>query len=144
MVGEMEKIDFNLKDSLNQNQEMGMFNNMFEKIMQQRIPGVIGRLGDLGSVPREYDEIITSCCGRLDNIVVKNFEAANAVLNFLKVTKLGRVSCIILDKIEEQRKYMERPWSNLPKSTRLFDLIKPSSEEVRIAFYFAISDTIYC
>lgn len=79
---------------------MGMFNNMFEKIMQQRIPGVIGRLGDLGTVPREYDEIITSCCGRLDNIVVKNFEAANNVLNFLKTSKLGRVSCIILDKIE--------------------------------------------
>lgn len=55
---------------MSQNQEMGMFNNMFEKIMQQRFPGVIGRLGDLGSVPRQYDEIITSSCSRLDNIVV--------------------------------------------------------------------------
>lgn len=76
-----------------------MFNDMFEKIMQQNIPGVVGRLGDLGTVPKMYDEIITSCCSRLDNIVVKNMEAANAVLNFLKTSKLGRVTCIILDKI---------------------------------------------
>lgn len=41
--------------------------------MQQNIPGVIGRLGDLGTVSKQYDEIITSCSmGRLDNIVVKN------------------------------------------------------------------------
>lgn len=84
---------------MSQNQEMGMFNNMFEKIMQQRFPGVVGRLGDLGSVPRQYDEIITSSCSRLDNIVVETLDAANLVLNFLKATKLGRVTCIILDKI---------------------------------------------
>lgn len=32
-----------------------MFNDMFEKIMQQNIPGVVGRLGDLGTVPKIYD-----------------------------------------------------------------------------------------
>ena len=117
---------------------------MFEKIMQQNIPGVIGRLGDLGTVPKQYDEIITSCCGRLDNIVVRDMEAATAVLSFLKNTKLGRVTCIILDKIQDQRKYMERPYETLPNSIRLFDTITPQSEEIRIAFYFAISDTIYC
>ena len=42
--------------------------------MKQNIPDVLGRLGDLGSVPTEYDEIISSCfSGRLDNIVVKTF-----------------------------------------------------------------------
>jgi len=45
---------------------------MFERIMQQNFPGVIGRLGDLGSIPKQYDSIITSSCSRLDNIVVKN------------------------------------------------------------------------
>lgn len=123
---------------------MGIFNDMFEKIMQQNIPGVIGRLGDLGTVPKQYDEIITSCCSRLDNIVVRDMEAATAVLAFLKTSKLGRVTCIILDKIQEQRKYMERPYETLPNSVRLFDVISSQSEEIRIAFYFAISDTIYC
>ena len=98
-----------------------MFNNMFEKIMQQRIPGVLGRLGDLGTVNKKYDEIITSCCSRLDNIVVKDYDAANAVLNFLKATKLGRVTCIILDKIQDYGHYMRKPWNNLPNSIRLFD-----------------------
>ena len=46
---------------------------MFEQIMKQKIPGVIGRLGDLGSVSKEYDEVITTACNRLDNIVVRNY-----------------------------------------------------------------------
>jgi chromosome segregation ATPase len=49
---------------------------MFLKIMQQNIPGVVGRLGDLGSVPKAYDEIITTCCTRLDFIVVRDTQAA--------------------------------------------------------------------
>ena len=58
---------------------------MFQIIMKQNIPDVLGRLGDLGSVPAEYDEIISSCfSGRLDNIVVKTFEAGSAVIEFLK------------------------------------------------------------
>jgi structural maintenance of chromosome 4 len=73
---------------------------MFEKIIQQNLPGVIGRLGDLGSVPKQYDEIITTCCGKLNHIVVKNTEAAEAVLRLLKTAKLGRVTCIILDKLD--------------------------------------------
>lgn len=78
-------------------------------------------------VPREFDEIITSSCGRLDNIVVRDINAATAVLNFLKNNKLGRVTCIILDKIQDQRKYMEAPFKAPPNSTRLFDAITPVS-----------------
>lgn len=123
---------------------MGQYNDMFERIMQQNIPGVIGRLGDLGSIPKQYDSIMTSACGRLDNIVVRNTQAAQAVLDYLKVNKLGRLTCIILDKIQDQANYMNRPWNQLPNSTRLFDLIQPASEEVKVAFYFAYADTIYC
>jgi len=49
------------------------------------------------------------------------------VLNFLKNNKLGRVTCIILDKIQDQRKYMEAPFKAPPNSTRLFDAITPVS-----------------
>lgn len=81
---------------------------MFNKIMQENIPGVYGRLGDLGKVHDKYDQIVTSCIGnRLDNIVVENLEAATAVVEFLKKTKLGRISCIILDKIKEFSAYMK-------------------------------------
>lgn len=47
---------------------------MYTKIMEQKIPGVIGRLGDLGKVDKLYDEVITTANGsRLDNIVVNNY-----------------------------------------------------------------------
>ena len=36
------------------------------------IPGVIGRLGSLGSIAPEYDVAISTACGALDNIVVRN------------------------------------------------------------------------
>jgi structural maintenance of chromosome 4 len=78
--------------------------------MQQGFPGVLGRLGDLGDVPKDYEEIITTCCSRLDNIVVTDHPSAEQVLNFLKVRKLGRTTCIILDKIGEYRTYMNRPF----------------------------------
>ena len=67
--------------------------------MNQNIRGVIGRLGDLGSVSREHDEIISTCCSKLDNIVCTDLESAKTVLDFLKKRKLGRATCIILDKI---------------------------------------------
>jgi chromosome segregation ATPase len=73
--------------------------NMFREIMSQNFPGVIGRLGDLGQVSKEYDEVITTCCNKLDNIVCTDLESAKNVLDFLKKRKLGRSTCIILDKI---------------------------------------------
>ena len=56
--------------------EQGRFSNMFSQIMKAKIPGVLGRLGDLGSIPKEYDGIITTACSRLDNIVVRDYNAA--------------------------------------------------------------------
>lgn len=47
---------------------------MFNQIMKANIPGVIGRLGDLATIPKQYDEIITTACGaRIDNLVVTNY-----------------------------------------------------------------------
>ncbi len=40
---------------MNENHEYGQMNNMFNQIMKLNIPGVIGRLGDLGSTSKEYD-----------------------------------------------------------------------------------------
>jgi structural maintenance of chromosome 4 len=112
--------------------------------MQQGFPGVIGRLGDLGEVSKDHDEVITTCCNRLDNIVVTDLATASSVLDFLKARRLGRATCIILDKIAEHRHYMNRPFENLPRAVRLFDLVKFKTEEAKLAFYFALNDTLYC
>ena len=39
---------------------------------------------------------------------------------------------------------MRKEWKDLDNTYRLFDLITPKFEEVKVAFYFVISDTIYC
>ena len=39
---------------------------------------------------------------------------------------------------------MSKPFEMLPKAVRLFDVIKFKTEEAKLAFYFALGDTIYC
>ena len=39
---------------------------------------------------------------------------------------------------------MSKPWENLPRSVRLFEVIKFKTEEAKLAFYFALGDTIFC
>jgi chromosome segregation ATPase len=52
--------------------------------------------------------VITTLCGRLDNIVVTDLATGNAVLDFLKARRLGRATCIILEKIGDTRNAMNR------------------------------------
>ena len=125
---EIEKIDMALREFESETKNKTALNNMFSKIMEKRIDGVLGRLGDLGKVSKEYDEIITTACSRLDNIVVRNYEAARAVIDFLKTERLGRASCIILDKIGEYSNYMKKAFHPLKNAVRLFDLIEPKTE----------------
>ncbi|KAF4680002.1 hypothetical protein FOZ62_007715 [Perkinsus olseni] len=78
--------------------------NLRKAIMQAaqsgQLRGVHGRLGDLGTVDDVYDvAACTAASGTLDNIVVDNAEAAQAVVEFCKQRRLGRVTCIILDKV---------------------------------------------
>ena len=35
--------------------EQGQLNNLFNHIMKANIPGVVGRLGDLGDINKQYD-----------------------------------------------------------------------------------------
>ncbi len=78
---------------------MTQLEKLLNYIMEAKIPGVLGRLGDLADIPQEYDEIVTTACGRLDNIVCQTLDAAQKVLDLLKTNKLGRVTCIIIEQI---------------------------------------------
>lgn len=117
---------------------------MFQQIMKKKIPGVLGRLGDLGTTAKEYDEVVSSSCFQLDNMVVETYEAGQAVINFLKESKLGKTTCIILEKISEFGNYMEKRFEAPKGSVRLFDLIKSESDKAKMAFYFSLRDTLYC
>lgn len=54
-----------------------------------------------------------------------NYEAANGVVEFLKKTKIGRATCIILDKIADYRNYMSKRFDTPDNAVRLFDVIRP-------------------
>jgi chromosome segregation ATPase len=97
---EADLIENMIKEKNSHHHEQGQFNNMFNHIMKANIPGVLGRLGDLGDVPKQYEEVVSTACGRIDNVVCETYDAAQKVLDLLKKNKLGRATCIILEKIK--------------------------------------------
>lgn len=78
-------------------------NKVLDALMRQkaegRIPGVLGRLGDLGGIDAKYDVAISTCCGRLDNIVVDTVNTAQACIEYLKQSDVGRATFIALEKV---------------------------------------------
>lgn len=78
-------------------------NRVLDALMQQKItgqiPGIIGRLGDLGGIDQRYDVAISSCCGGLDKIMVETVAAAQACIAYLKQTGIGRAQFLVLEKV---------------------------------------------
>jgi len=92
--GEVGAKDQGLQVSLKKNQEqaramterIGMMTNTLhesrngDKILQSlkeaqrqgKIKGVLGRLGDLGTIEKQYDIAISTACTGLDNILVES------------------------------------------------------------------------
>jgi structural maintenance of chromosome 4 len=62
------------------------------------LPGIFGRLGDLGAIDAKYDCAVSTACGPLDNIVVDTVDTAQKSIQFLKQNNLGIGTFIALDK----------------------------------------------
>ncbi|XP_010365014.1 structural maintenance of chromosomes protein 4 isoform X3 [Rhinopithecus roxellana] len=130
------------KSSLAMNRSRG---KVLDAIIQEkksgRIPGIYGRLGDLGAIDEKYDVAISSCCHALDYIVVDSIDTAQECVNFLKRQNIGVATFIGLDKMAVWAKKMTK--IQTPENTpRLFDLVKVKDEKIRQAFYFALRDTL--
>ncbi|NWT85951.1 SMC4 protein, partial [Lanius ludovicianus] len=130
------------KSSLAQSRSRG---KVLEALLQQKkcgnIPGLYGRLGDLGAIDDKYDVAISSSCGALDHIVVDTIDTAQACVNFLKAGGIGVATFIALDKMAVWENKMQK----IPtpeNALRLFDLVKVEDAKVRLAFYFALRDTL--
>nr|XP_020471286.1 structural maintenance of chromosomes protein 4 isoform X2 [Monopterus albus] len=142
VVREMrQKVD-EAKSSLSSNRSRG---KVLDALMQQkksgRIPGIFGRLGDLGAIDEKYDVAISSSCGALDNIVVDTIDTAQKCVMFLKEQNIGVATFIGLDKMKVWEKNMA-PIRTPEDSPRLFDMVRVNDESVRPAFYFALRDTL--
>ncbi|XP_052215756.1 structural maintenance of chromosomes protein 4-like [Dreissena polymorpha] len=106
------------------------------------IPGVYGRLGDLGAIDEKYDVAISTACGALDNIVVDTMETAQKCVEFLKRGNVGSASFIGLDKMKRWEDNANRTINTPEKVHRLFDLVRVKDAEIKNAFYFALRDTL--
>lgn len=66
------------------------------------IQGFHGRLGDLGTIPAEYDVAISTACGNLESMIVDNVTSAEKCIAYLRETKAGRANFICLDRVSQQ------------------------------------------
>lgn len=110
-----------------------------------RLKGVHGRLGDLGIIDDKYDIAVSTACGYLDFIVVDTIKIGEECINYLREHRLGRASFICLDKVSQQVSALRSQEFRCPENAvRLFDLIQPSQEKFKDAFFFALKNTLVC
>ncbi|KAF9423720.1 hypothetical protein HW555_001046 [Spodoptera exigua] len=119
-----------------------VLNALMNEKRNGRLPGIFGRLGDLGGIDSKYDVAISTCCGGLDNIVVDTVETAQAAVEFLKRNDVGRATFIALDKQEHLKQVYAARHTYPENVPRLFDLVKVKDERVLPAFYYALRDTL--
>lgn len=132
-----------LRSSMQANRSRG---RVLDALMEQKqlgyLPGIFGRLGDLGAIDQKYDVAVSTACGPLDNIVVDTVDTGQRCIEFLKRNDIGRATFIALEKQEHLREKCRTPISRLEGVPRLFDLIRVEDERVRPAFYYALRDTL--
>lgn len=104
--------------------------------------GVRGRLGDLGTIPAEYDVAISTACSSLDNIVVNTVVGAEACMKYLREYNIGRGSFLPLERVEQCKASMEKSFNAPQGSKRLFDLVTAESVDLKVAFYYTLRDTL--
>lgn len=122
-----------------QNEKMKLLN---DARTSGKIPGILGRLGDLGFINAKYDVAISSVCGALEFIVVETAESGEAAGQLLRQKKMSPSTFLFLDKQARFLQHLKNP-SQAPRgSERLFDLIEIPDERLKVAFYFALMDTL--
>lgn len=68
-----------------------------------KVPGIFGRLGDLGGIDSKYDVAISTACPTLDHILVDTVDTAQACIEYLKNSNVGRARFIALEKMEQYK-----------------------------------------
>ncbi|CAI5494544.1 unnamed protein product [Closterium sp. Naga37s-1] len=106
------------------------------------IPGIYGRLGDLGAIDGKYDVAISTACGALEYIVVDNIETAQACTALLRERQLGVQTFLALDKQQHLVRDMSEKLSTPEGVPRLFDLVQVQDARLLPAFWFALRNTL--
>ncbi|XP_076435848.1 structural maintenance of chromosomes protein 4-like [Babylonia areolata] len=115
---------------------------LLEQKKSGKIPGIFGRLGDLGAIDEKYDVAVSTACGALDHIVVDTMTTAQRCVELLIKNNIGVATFIGLDKMERWKEHAKKKIATPENVPRLFDLIKVKDERILTAFYFGVRDTL--
>ena len=102
-----------------------------------KVPGVVGRLGDLGGIDQRYDVALSSSCN-MEYIVVERAADATKILEYIKRDRVGAVSFFALDKVKP---FVPASKFNLP-GPRLVDQIRCDREDLMACFFQACGNTL--
>ena len=107
------------------------------------IPGIYGRLGDLGGIDKKYDVAISTATGKsLDTILVDTVESAKKCIEYLKRSNAGRGNFLALDKTLRYERNVTDPFQSPENAPRLIDLITVEDPSLKTAFYQYLRDTL--
>ncbi|ETO21487.1 hypothetical protein RFI_15719 [Reticulomyxa filosa] len=127
------------------------------------LSGIIGRIGDLGSIDGEFDiAASTAASAQLNHILVEKTSHAQKAVEYLKLgfcfpwhivqrvldyvhvnaKKIGSFDICNFGKQKEQLQNRLHAIETPEKAPRVFDLVKVQKPEYRYAFYYAFRDTL--
>jgi structural maintenance of chromosome 4 len=145
---ELRQIEDRLQERKVNNEEQIQKNAVLtylEKSTEVRALGKIyGRIGDLGSIDKKYDIAISATGMQYHNILVESSDIVTGCLKLLKRDRVGSASFQCLNKIRYLVDKMNKPFTAPANSQRLFDLVNCPDENVKLAFYQILEDTLVC
>uniref|UniRef100_A0A1A9ZJA3 SMC hinge domain-containing protein n=1 Tax=Glossina pallidipes TaxID=7398 RepID=A0A1A9ZJA3_GLOPL len=145
MVAQLMQVRAKINEITTIMRSMPCNDQAFDSLMGQRIegkiPGILGRLGDLGAIDSKYDVAISTACDALDNIVVENADVAEKCIEYLRHNDLGRASFIPLENIKHLETHSV-PFQTPENVPRLYDLVQVEDKRILPAFYFVLRDTL--
>jgi structural maintenance of chromosome 4 len=140
----LAKID-ELQNFLGNNQSKNHILNFLRNEQKVgNIRGMIGRLGDLGSIPKKYDLAISNSVPALENIVFDTIQNATRAIDILGQKRIGHAVCLGLDKIRNFTPQLSAPFRPPNNAERLFDQITSSTPDARLAFYSVMKNLLVC
>lgn len=96
----------------------------------------------MGAIDAKYDIAVSTACGPLDDIVVDTVATAQACITYLRQHDIGRATFIALEKQQRFQAKIGRKIQTPENVHRLFDLIRVEDEQVLLAFYYGLQDTL--
>lgn len=144
-VSRREQMQQHVEKSANRTQKRERVHQALRPLIDSGgIPDILGRLGDLASIPAEFDTAISTLFfGALNSYVALRVEAAEQLLQYCKDLHLGRITVYIVEAIggnDCDKRYVPPEKGVL----RLFDQLKidPFKQYLRKVFYHVMRDTL--